>query len=261
MRSSSPTSLPGAPRKPFAPASKRSGCHVRQSRARPRDRRHPARRVESTAPCSGARTQAAGEAAADPLSGMDWRNVFAIAVNEENAAGDARRGRPPTARRRHSVGSAYYLKFLAAMRRASSGLFLVAGRDHAVQGERIHLRARRSDARARSALLFYGAGRIGGRARRRNAQVEHAAEIGMEQTRHDVRPHRRAGANSAHPAQRIGAVKAVNAARMAMQDPAEHKVSLDQVMGTMYQTGLDMQSRYKETSLAGLSQCDRMLRR
>jgi L-serine dehydratase len=51
----------------------------------------------------------------------------------------------------------------------------------------------------------------------------------------------------------FGAVKAVNAARMAMQGSGEHKVSLDQVIRTMYQTGMDMQSRYKETSLGGLA--------
>jgi L-serine dehydratase len=46
---------------------------------------------------------------------------------------------------------------------------------------------------------------------------------------------------------------AVHATRIAMQEPEEHKVSLDQVIRTMYLTGLDMQSRYKETSLAGLA--------
>ena len=51
----------------------------------------------------------------------------------------------------------------------------------------------------------------------------------------------------------MGAVKAVNASRMAMNEPDDHKVSLDQVIRTMYLTGLDMQSRYKETSLAGLA--------
>jgi L-serine dehydratase len=51
----------------------------------------------------------------------------------------------------------------------------------------------------------------------------------------------------------IGAVKAINAARMAMQETSGHHVSLDQVIRTMYQTGLDMQSKYKETSLAGLA--------
>jgi L-serine dehydratase len=51
----------------------------------------------------------------------------------------------------------------------------------------------------------------------------------------------------------FGAVKAVNAARMAIQETGGHKVSLDQVIRTMYQTGLDMQSRYKETALGGLA--------
>ena len=51
----------------------------------------------------------------------------------------------------------------------------------------------------------------------------------------------------------FGAVKAVNAARMAMQETTGHSVSLDQVIRTMYQTGLDMQTRYKETALGGLA--------
>lgn len=51
----------------------------------------------------------------------------------------------------------------------------------------------------------------------------------------------------------FGAVKAVNAARMAMKETGGHKVSLDQVIRAMYQTGLDMQSRYKETALGGLA--------
>jgi len=51
----------------------------------------------------------------------------------------------------------------------------------------------------------------------------------------------------------FGAVKAVNAAHIAMQGAGEHKVSLDQVIRTMYQTGLDMRSRYKETALGGLA--------
>ncbi len=51
----------------------------------------------------------------------------------------------------------------------------------------------------------------------------------------------------------MGAVKAVNACRMAMHETEAHKLSLDQVIETMYRTGMDMQSRYKETSLAGLA--------
>ena len=51
----------------------------------------------------------------------------------------------------------------------------------------------------------------------------------------------------------MGAVKAINAARLALADTDTHKLSLDQVIETMYRTGLDMQSRYKETSLGGLA--------
>ena len=51
----------------------------------------------------------------------------------------------------------------------------------------------------------------------------------------------------------MGAVKAINASRIAMDEEGEHKVSLDQVIKTMYETGRDMQSRYKETSLGGLA--------
>ena len=51
----------------------------------------------------------------------------------------------------------------------------------------------------------------------------------------------------------MGAVKAINAARMSMSESGEHKVSLDQVIETMYRTGQDMQSHYKETSLGGLA--------
>jgi L-serine dehydratase len=85
-------------------------------------------------------------------------------------------------------------------------------------------------------------------------QVENAAEIGMEHnlglTCDPV-----AGLVQIPCIERnaIGSVKAVNAARMALRGDGSHKVSLDQVITTMRQTGLDMQSKYKETSLGGLA--------
>ena len=87
-----------------------------------------------------------------------------------------------------------------------------------------------------------------------NAQIEHAAEIGMEHNL-GMTCDPIAGLVQIPCIERnaMGAVKAVNAARMAMNETDEHKVSLDQVIKTMYLTGLDMQSRYKETSLAGLA--------
>jgi L-serine dehydratase len=87
-----------------------------------------------------------------------------------------------------------------------------------------------------------------------NDQIEHAAEIGMEHNL-GMTCDPIGGLVQIPCIERnaIGAVKAINACRMAMQETEGHKVSLDQVIRTMYETGLDMQSRYKETSLAGLA--------
>jgi L-serine dehydratase len=87
-----------------------------------------------------------------------------------------------------------------------------------------------------------------------NAQVEHAAEIAMEH--HLGMTCDPIGGLVQIPCierNAMGAVKAINAGRIAMNEPEAHKVSLDQVIETMYRTGLDMQSRYKETSQAGLA--------
>jgi L-serine dehydratase len=51
----------------------------------------------------------------------------------------------------------------------------------------------------------------------------------------------------------MGAVKAINASRIALREAGDHKVSLDQVIRTMYQTGMDMKAHYMETSLGGLA--------
>jgi L-serine dehydratase len=87
-----------------------------------------------------------------------------------------------------------------------------------------------------------------------NAQIEHAAEIGMEHNL-GMTCDPIGGLVQIPCIERngMGAVKAINAARMAMHESGDHKLSLDQVIATMYQTGLDMQSRYKETSLGGLA--------
>jgi L-serine dehydratase len=86
------------------------------------------------------------------------------------------------------------------------------------------------------------------------AEIEHAAEIGMEHNL-GMTCDPIAGLVQIPCIERnaFGAVKAVNASRMAMRETEGHVVSLDQVIRTMYQTGLDMQSKYKETSLAGLA--------
>ena len=87
-----------------------------------------------------------------------------------------------------------------------------------------------------------------------NQQVEHAAEVGME---HNLGmtcdPVRGLVQIPCIERNAMGAVKAINASRIAMLESGEHRVSLDQVIKTMYETGKDMQSRYKETSLGGLA--------
>jgi len=87
-----------------------------------------------------------------------------------------------------------------------------------------------------------------------NGQIEHAAEIAMEHNL-GMTCDPIGGLVQIPCIERnaMGAVKAVHAARIAMNESEAHKVSLDQVIRTMYLTGLDMQSRYKETSLAGLA--------
>jgi L-serine dehydratase len=87
-----------------------------------------------------------------------------------------------------------------------------------------------------------------------NHQVEYAAEIGMEHNL-GMTCDPIGGLVQIPCIERnaMGSVKAINASRIALRETGEHKVSLDQVIQTMYQTGLDMQSRYKETSLAGLA--------
>ena len=87
-----------------------------------------------------------------------------------------------------------------------------------------------------------------------DGQIEHAAEIAMEHNL-GMTCDPIGGLVQIPCIERnaMGAAKAVQAARLALNESEAHKVSLDQVIRTMYLTGLDMQSRYKETSLAGLA--------
>ena len=87
-----------------------------------------------------------------------------------------------------------------------------------------------------------------------NDQVEHAAEVAMEHNL-GMTCDPIGGLVQIPCIERngMGAVKAINASRIAMHETEGHKLSLDQIIKTMYETGMDMQSRYKETSLAGLA--------
>jgi L-serine dehydratase len=193
----------------------------------------------------------------DPLRVVDWINLFAIAVNEENAAG----GRVVTAPTNGAAGvvpavAHYYQKFVAgANDHGILRYFLTAGgvgilykTNASISGAEVGCQGEVGVACSMAAGGLVAA--MGGT----NEQVEHAAEIAMEHSL-GMTCDPVAGLVQIPCIERnaIGAAKAVNAARMSMNEKGGHKVSLDQVIKTMYQTGLDMQTRYKETSLAGLA--------
>ncbi len=196
-------------------------------------------------------------AANDPFHAMDLVNIFAMAVNEENAAG----GRVVTAPTNGAAGlvpavGRYYRQFVPDA--SDEGLLrylLTAGaigvlykENASISGAEVGCQGEVGVACSMAAAGLVGA--LGGT----NLEAEHAAEIGMEH--HLGMTCDPIGGLVQIPCierNAFGAVKAINACRMAMQESGEHKVSLDQVIRTMYQTGLDMQSRYKETALAGLA--------
>lgn len=196
------------------------------------------------------------EKIADPLEAVDWLNVWAIATNEENAAGS----RVVTAPTNGAAGiipsvAHYYMRFFQGTPEGITRYFLSAAaigvlykENASISGAEVGCQGEVGVACSMAAAGLVSA--LGGT----NQAVEHAAEIAME---HNL-------GMTCDPVgglvqipcierNAFGAVKAVNAARMAMQESTEHKVSLDQVIKTMYQTGLDMQTRYKETSLGGLA--------
>jgi L-serine dehydratase len=188
---------------------------------------------------------------------MDWVNVFAMAVNEENAAG----GRVVTSPTNGAAGIVpavlhYYVRFVDGADEAGVLRFLlvagtigmlykmnasISGAEMGCQGE------------VGVACSMAAAGLVAARGGS-NEQIENAAEIGMEHNL-GLTCDPIAGLVQIPCIERnaMGAVKAINAARMAAHGDGSHKVSLDQVIATMRQTGEDMSHRYKETSLGGLA--------
>jgi L-serine dehydratase len=196
----------------------------------------------------------------DPLSPMhalDWVNAYALAVNEENAAG----GQVVTAPTNGAAGIVpavlhYYRRFEAGADDDGIARFLltagaigmlykenasISGAEMGCQGE---VGVACSMAAAGLVSALNGS----------NEQMENAAEIGMEHnlglTCDPV-----AGLVQIPCIERnaMGSVKAINAARLALRGDGSHKVSLDQVITTMRQTGRDMSTIYKETSQGGLA--------
>jgi L-serine dehydratase len=192
----------------------------------------------------------------DALEAMDWVNAFAMAVNEENAAG----GRVVTAPTNGAAGlvpavGRYYLQFVpGASQEGLLKYLLTAGAIGILYKENASISGAEVGCQGEVGVACsMAAAGLAATLGASNEEVEHAAEIGMEH--HLGMTCDPIGGLVQIPCierNAIGAVKAINACRMAMQESG-HVVSLDQVIRTMYQTGIDMQSRYKETALAGLA--------
>ncbi len=205
----------------------------------------------------------------DPLAPIDWVTVYAMAVNEENAAG----GRVVTAPTNGAAGvipaiANYYIHFIegiegqrdtpedkAAKQEGIIRYFLTAAAIGILYKENASISGAEVGCQGEVGVACsMAAGGLVAALNGTNAQVEHAAEIAMEHNL-GMTCDPIGGLVQIPCIERngMGAVKAINACRMAMHESGDHKLSLDQVIATMYQTGLDMQSRYKETSLAGLA--------
>jgi L-serine dehydratase len=195
--------------------------------------------------------------ASDPLAPLDWVKVYAMAVNEENAAG----GRVVTAPTNGAAGvvpavARYYEQFVPGAEHegiirfflTSAAIGILYKENASISGAEVGCQGEVGVACSMAAGGLIAA--MDGT----NGQVEHAAEIAMEHNL-GMTCDPIGGLVQIPCIERnaMGAVKAVHASRLALDESEEHKVSLDQVIRTMYLTGLDMQSRYKETSLAGLA--------
>ena len=213
-----------------------------------------------TAPAAAATAGAVGPAFGgpdDPLQVLDWINLYALAVNEENAAG----GRVVTAPTNGAAGIVpavlhYYRHHLHGatdvgvvdflLTAAAIGLLYkenasISGAEVGCQGE-----VGVACSMAAGALCAV----LGGS----TAQIENAAEIGMEH--HLGLTCDPVGGLVQIPCierNAIASVKAINAARMALHGDGSHNVSLDQVIKTMRETGADMLTKYKETARGGLA--------
>ena len=214
--------------------------------------------VQRRAPALFAELSSRPEAAmSDPLTTLDWVNLYALAVNEENAAG----GRVVTAPTNGAAGIIpsvlhYYHRCIPGsslqgirdflLTAAAVGILYkenasISGAEVGCQGE-VGVACSMAAAGLTAAL----GGSMG--------QVENAAEIGMEHNL-GLTCDPIGGLVQIPCIERnaMGSVKAINASRMAVRGDGKHKVSLDKVIKTMRDTGRDMQDKYKETSRGGLA--------
>jgi L-serine dehydratase len=193
----------------------------------------------------------------DPLTALDWVNLYALAVNEENAAG----GRVVTAPTNGAAGIIpavlhYYARFVPhATEEGIVRFLLTAGaigvlykENASISGAEVGCQGEVGSACSMAAGAL--AEVLGGSA----AQVENAAEIAMEHNL-GLTCDPIGGLVQVPCIERnaMAAVKAINAARMALRGSGEHFVSLDKVIKTMRDTGADMKDKYKETARGGLA--------
>jgi len=197
------------------------------------------------------------QALSDPLQVLDWVNLYALAVNEENAAG----GRVVTAPTNGAAGIVpavlhYYTRFVPTSNEAGVIDFLLTAaaigilykENASISGAEVGCQGEVGVACSMAAGALCAV--MGGTP----AQVENAAEIGMEH--HLGLTCDPVGGLVQIPCierNAIASVKAINAARMALRGDGTHFVSLDQVIKTMRETGADMMTKYKETSRGGLA--------
>jgi L-serine dehydratase len=197
------------------------------------------------------------KALTDPLTVLDWVNLYALAVNEENAAG----GRVVTAPTNGAAGIVpavlhYYRRFVPGANDGGVVDFLLTAaaigilykENASISGAEVGCQGEVGVACSMAAGALCAV--LGGTPE----QVENAAEIGMEH--HLGLTCDPVGGLVQIPCierNAIASVKAINAARMAMRGDGVHHVSLDKVIKTMRETGADMKTKYKETSRGGLA--------
>ena len=193
---------------------------------------------------------------ADPLGALDWVNLWALAVNEENAAG----GRVVTAPTNGAAGLLpavlrYYDRFHQGTPERRRDFLLTAAaigalykKNASISGAEVGCQGEVGVACSMAAAGLAAA--LGAT----NAQVENAAEIAMEHNL-GLTCDPIGGLVQIPCIERnaMGAVKAIDAARLALLGDGQHSVSLDKVIATMKRTGEDMSAIYKETSLGGLA--------
>jgi L-serine dehydratase len=193
----------------------------------------------------------------DPLTTLDWVNLYALAVNEENAAG----GRVVTAPTNGAAGIVpavlhYYHRFcnnsnddgVVRFLLCAAAIGILYKENASISGAEVGCQGEVGVACSMAAGALTEV--MGGTPQ----QAENAAEIGMEHNL-GLTCDPIGGLVQVPCIERnaMGSIKAINASRMALRGDGQHYVSLDKVIKTMRETGADMKIKYKETSRGGLA--------